>query len=68
MNIIEGAKVLAELLEKRHGAPMGTRESAAVKTVGALPIIHWVGAAEPPIPGRAGDGEASPSGGDAAAG
>jgi hypothetical protein len=47
MNIIGGAKMLAELLEQRHGPGVEARAIETVKTAGALPVFHWVGR-EPP--------------------
>jgi hypothetical protein len=47
MNIIGGAQMLAELLQKRHGPGVEARAIETVKTAGALPVFHWVGR-EPP--------------------
>lgn len=51
MNLLEGAKILSDLLEKRHGAAMDIRTADSIEASGALPLFHWLGI-EPPDDGR----------------
>jgi hypothetical protein len=54
MDMVKGAKLLAERLEKLHGHEVKIGPAANVKLGGALPLFRWVGV-EPPeksAPGR----------------
>ena len=46
MELLEGAKMLADLLEKRHGTEMQVRATGPVWAIGALPLFYW----QPPPP------------------
>jgi hypothetical protein len=61
MNLLEGAKVLSDLLEKRHGAKMKVRAAGPVRAIGALPLFYWLGVEPPTVPASgAGDGSPGP--------
>ena len=60
MNLLEGAKVLADLLEKRHGSKMNVRHAGPVHATGALPLFYWLGV-EPPPTGKGTDATTGPA-------
>jgi hypothetical protein len=46
MNLIEGAKVLSELIGQRGGEPVKVPAEHPIP-IGALPLFRWVGVAPP---------------------
>ncbi len=50
MDLVEGAKVLANRLEQRHGGQMKVRVAGPVQAIGALPLFYWLGVEPPAAP------------------